>query len=77
MVILWASANVGLAARWAVNEQGNCVQEWTPSGARAFTQDLWFFEQAGAVGLKFACDTRVKVGHYDMMGIAGQEDMVW
>ena len=41
------------------------VQEVTPQGARAYTQDLWFFENAGRQGFRFACDTRVKVGHYD------------
>lgn len=41
------------------------VQELTPQGARAYTQDLWFFENAGRQGFRFACDTRVKVGHYD------------
>lgn len=41
------------------------VQEVTPQGARAYTQDLWFFENAGRQGFRFACDTRIKVGHYD------------
>ena len=55
------------------------VQDWQPGvGSRGFTQDLWFFQNAGAVGHRFACDTRVKVGHYDMLGIAGGEpDMIW
>lgn len=30
------------------------------------TQDLHFFEQAAKHGYKFACDTRVKVGHKDL-----------
>jgi hypothetical protein len=29
------------------------------------TQDLFFFHKAGKAGYKFACDTRVKVGHID------------
>lgn len=29
------------------------------------TQDLYFFKKAQELGYKFACDTRVKVGHYD------------
>lgn len=29
------------------------------------TQDLYFFKRAQELGYKFACDTRVKVGHYD------------
>jgi hypothetical protein len=32
---------------------------------KGFTQDLWFFNNAAASGFKFACDTRVKVGHLD------------
>lgn len=49
------------------------VQEFTPYvGAKAFTQDLWFFDQAGSVGHKFACDTRVKVGHHEL-----DTDRVW
>ncbi len=48
-------------------------QEYTPGqGARIYTQDLYFFEKAGRFGYKFACDTRVKVGHYDL-----QNDLVW
>lgn len=31
----------------------------------AFSQDLFFFNNAAKYGFKFACDTRVKVGHYD------------
>ncbi len=41
-------------------------------GVRSYTQDLHFFEKAGALGYKFACDTRVKVGHYDI-----NTDIVW
>lgn len=48
------------------------VQEITPQGARAYTQDLFFFEQAGRAGYRFACDTRIKVGHYD-----AQNKMMW
>jgi hypothetical protein len=33
---------------------------------KGFTQDLWFFNNAGMAGFKFACDTRVKVGHFDV-----------
>lgn len=32
---------------------------------KAYTQDLWFFENAGREGFHFACDTRIKVGHFD------------
>lgn len=49
------------------------LQEYIPGGgARAYTQDLYFFEQAAMHGYKFACDTRVKVGHYDV-----DRDMIW
>jgi hypothetical protein len=30
------------------------------------TQDLYFFERAGRAGFRFACDTRIKVGHLDV-----------
>jgi hypothetical protein len=39
---------------------------------KCYTQDLWFFENAGREGYRFACDTRVKVGHYDV-----QSNMMW
>lgn len=43
------------------------VQEYVPGqGVRAYTQDLYFFENAGKWGHRFACDTRVRVGHYDV-----------
>jgi hypothetical protein len=29
------------------------------------TQDLYFFQKAREFGYKFACDSRVRVGHYD------------
>ena len=48
------------------------VQEVTPGGARAYTQDLYFFENASKQGYKFACDCRVKIGHYDY-----QNDIIW
>jgi hypothetical protein len=48
------------------------VQEVTGGGARAYTQDLFFFEKAAKEGYKFACDNRVRVGHYDY-----STDTVW
>jgi hypothetical protein len=49
------------------------VQRYVPGqGASAYTQDLKFFEEAGKLGYKFACDSRVKVGHYDV-----QNDQMW
>lgn len=48
-------------------------QEITPGkGARSYTQDLYFYEKAGKLGYNFACDTRVKVGHYDSL-----TDTIW
>lgn len=41
-------------------------------GARLMTQDLYFFEKIRKLGYKVACDTRVKVGHYDVGA-----DIVW
>jgi hypothetical protein len=37
-----------------------------------FSQDLWFYNAAAGYGFKFACDTRVKVGHLDV-----NTGMVW
>jgi hypothetical protein len=49
------------------------VQEFIPGqGSKAYTQDLYFYENAGKLGYKFACDTRVKIGHYDV-----ERDIVW
>ena len=54
------------------------VQEIIPGqGGRAYTQDLYFYENAAKAGYVFACDNRVKVGHYDYAGTAGQPDTVW
>ncbi|MBP6860212.1 MAG: hypothetical protein KBC38_01455 [Candidatus Pacebacteria bacterium] len=41
-------------------------------GPKLYTQDLYFFEDAGKLGYKFACDTRVKVGHLDP-----STDVIW
>lgn len=42
------------------------VQEMVPGqGARMGTQDLMFFQEAAKFGYRFACDTRVRIGHYD------------
>jgi hypothetical protein len=49
------------------------VQKYIPGqGATSYTQDLKFFENAGKLGYKFACDSRVKVGHYDF-----ENDHMW
>jgi hypothetical protein len=49
------------------------IQEVIPmKGAKAYTQDLYFFENAAKAGIKVACDCRVKVGHYDL-----NEDKMW
>lgn len=48
------------------------VQRYEPNGAKAYTQDLFFFENARKAGYRFACDCRVGVGHYDV-----NTDIVW
>jgi hypothetical protein len=49
------------------------LQEVIPGqGARAYTQDLYFYENAAKAGYRFACDNRVRVGHYDYAN-----DIVW
>lgn len=48
------------------------LQEVGPEGAKAYTQDLWFFQKAIELGYKVACDSRVKVGHYDY-----DNDVMW
>jgi hypothetical protein len=48
------------------------VQEVTAGGARAYTQDLYFYENAAKAGYIFACDNRVRVGHYDV-----NSDIIW
>jgi hypothetical protein len=48
-------------------------QEYDPQkGAKIYTQDLYFFEKIRKLGYRVACDTRVKVGHYDP-----EMDVVW
>lgn len=49
------------------------VQEYKEGeGAKMYSQDLYFYENAAKYGFRFACDTRIKVGHYDY-----DNDMVW
>lgn len=49
------------------------VQEHDPAeGTKMFTQDLYFFEKLFLSGFKVACDTRIKVGHYDK-----DKDIIW
>jgi hypothetical protein len=49
------------------------VQEFTPGvGSTTYTQDLYFYQNAGLAGYKFACDNRVRVGHFDAVA-----DLVW
>lgn len=43
------------------------VQSYTPgAGVALGTQDLQYFSKASGYGLRFACDTRVKIGHLDV-----------
>ena len=52
--------------RFTYGEWFKTKQEVVPGvGAQVYTQDLWFFQHAREFGYKFACDSRVKVGHYD------------
>ncbi|TSC90964.1 MAG: hypothetical protein CEN90_691 [Parcubacteria group bacterium Licking1014_17] len=47
--------------------------EWDPQkGVKMYTQDLYFFEKIKKLGYRVACDTRVRVGHYDVGA-----DVVW
>jgi hypothetical protein len=41
-------------------------------GVHCYTQDLWHYQQGVEMGLKYACDSRVRVGHYD-----ANTDIVW
>lgn len=42
------------------------IQQWSPhEGGQAGTQDLYFFSNARKAGHRVACDTRIKVGHFD------------
>jgi hypothetical protein len=42
------------------------AQEFIPGeGVKCMTQDLYFFEKAKKAGYRFACDSRVRVGHFD------------
>lgn len=42
-------------------------QSYHPNeGTKCYTQDLWFYERLARAGGKVACDTRVRVGHYDI-----------
>ena len=49
------------------------VQEVVPgAGVQMYTQDLWFYQNAAKWGYRFACDSRVRVGHYD-----ASSDITW
>lgn len=49
------------------------IQEYTPNvGVKMYSQDLAFFEQLARLGYKVACDTRVRVGHWD-----GGNEILW
>jgi len=42
------------------------AQSFDPNkGSKCYTQDLYAFENMAKAGMKVACDTRVKVGHWD------------
>lgn len=49
------------------------IQHFHPTtGTAMMTQDLYFYEKAAKEGYRFACDTRVRVGHYDLSA-----DIIW
>ena len=48
------------------------LQEVVNGGARVYTQDLYFYEEGAKYGFTYSCDTRVKVGHYDI-----NSDIIW
>lgn len=49
------------------------VQEMIPGkGTECCSQDLYFYNKAGLAGFRFACDCRVKCGHFDY-----ENDIVW
>jgi hypothetical protein len=49
------------------------LQEWSPGRpAKSYSQDLYFYENIRKLGYRVACDTRIKVGHYD-----SNMDIVW
>jgi hypothetical protein len=48
------------------------IQEITPQGGAAFTQDLYFFNNLKKLGYRVACHTGVKVGHLD-----AENDIIW
>ena len=48
-------------------------QTWDPNtGAKCYTQDLWAYERMAKLGMKVACDNRVKVGHLDV-----EQNILW
>jgi|HubBroStandDraft_1064217.scaffolds.fasta_scaffold02417_18 hypothetical protein len=57
-----------LAKPWFVTHQSFKPGE----GVKAYTQDLYAFENMAKLGMKVACDTRVRVGHFD-----DENDRVW
>jgi len=49
------------------------LQEYTPGvGIKGYSQDLYFYEKIRKLGYRVACDTRVKVGHFD-----SESDIIW
>lgn len=49
------------------------VQQWSQAeGGKMYTQDLYAYEKIRQLGYRVACDTRIKVGHYD-----AEQDFVW
>lgn len=61
---------------WRLDMFRNLEKPWfktlNAENGKSYTQDLYFFENARKAGYRVACDTRVKVGHYDDVA-----DQVW
>ena len=49
------------------------VQEWNPNeGSKMLTQDIYFYEQGGKLGFRYAVDTHIKCAHFD-----SNENIYW
>ncbi len=53
---------------WFVTKQSHDPNK----GTQCYTQDLYAFERMARIGMKVACDTRIKVAHLDI-----ENDQLW
>ena len=71
MTLFRMSVFTKLPKPWFVTKQ-----EFDPAkGVSCYTQDLYAFENMAKLGMKVACDTRVKVGHLEIDG--PNADTLW